>query len=144
VSQPLYRRPSVIRFQDVDAAGIIFFARAYDYMHDAFVECLKTRGLDLAQHLAKGTWGAPLVHSEADYKKPLRFGTEIFVEIDRAEFGETSVAISYTLRGVARGEVFCTGRLVHAFIDRTSFRPCPVPAEMRAVFASPAAEESPA
>ena len=32
------------RFQDVDAAGIVFFARIFDYFHDAYVAFFAAHG----------------------------------------------------------------------------------------------------
>ena len=133
VTTPLFRHSRTIRFQDIDAAGIIFFARVYDYFHDAYVEHLKSRGVDLASVLADGEWGAPIAHSEADYKRPLRFGDEVAIEVATAEFGETSVTVGYRIVGASDAtRVYCTGRAVHVFIDRATFRPRPIPAEVRA------------
>lgn len=124
-----------VRFQDVDAAGILFFARAFEYFHDAYVALLDAHGIDLAKILASGTWGAPLASAEAAFKAPLRFGDRVAVEIERADVGTTSITVLFRVLSEPDGaRVFCTGKTVHVFIDRKTFRTIPVPDDVRAVF----------
>src|SRR4051794_27042027 len=84
-----------VRFQDVDAAGIIFFPKILEYFHDAFMAMLAAAGLDLKVILADGSWGMPLIHAEADYLRPLRFGDPIVVEIAVVRLGDRSVTIGH-------------------------------------------------
>ena len=58
-----------VRFQDVDAAGTIFFPKVYEYFSDAYLDLLLAAGLDVPGSLARRESAAPLVHSEA---APLR------------------------------------------------------------------------
>jgi YbgC/YbaW family acyl-CoA thioester hydrolase len=132
---PLFEASRTVLFQDVDAAGIVFFPRVLEYFHDAYVAHLAARGVDVSRVLAEGVWGAPIAHAEADYKRPLRFGDPITVVLSAARLGETSLTVDYRIH--APGEparVYCTGRTVHVFIDRQSFRPRPLPSEVRAAF----------
>jgi 1,4-dihydroxy-2-naphthoyl-CoA hydrolase len=135
VTPPLFALRRGVAFQDVDAAGIIFFARVFEYFHDAYVAHLAARGVDLARVIADGTWGAPLVHAEADYRRPLAFGDQISVQIADAHLGETAVTVHYRVAAADDdARVHCTGKTVHVFIDRATFRPRPVPPEVRAAF----------
>lgn len=129
----LFSTPRKIRFQDIDAAGIIFFAKVFDLFHDAYSDCLQAGGVPLFEVLAKGVWIAPIVHAEADYRQPLRFGDEITVEITSAQLKERSMVIEYALRH-SSGLVYVTGKTAHVFVEKASMRPCPVPDEVRAVF----------
>lgn len=70
-----------VRFQDVDAAKVVFFPRVLEYFHDAYVAFLAERRLALPDILEKGEWGLPIRHAEADYLAPLRFGDAIEVAI---------------------------------------------------------------
>lgn len=65
---------SQVRFQDVDAAGVVFFARYFDLVHDAYAAFLESRGHPLASMFATPAWILPLRHAEADYLRPLRLG----------------------------------------------------------------------
>jgi 1,4-dihydroxy-2-naphthoyl-CoA hydrolase len=141
---PLYSMTRPVRFQDIDAAGIIFFARVFEYLHDAFFECLASRGIDIAAVLSSRAWGMPVVHAEADYRRPLRFGDAVAVELDSADIGESSLTARYTIRDASeRARVYCEGRTVHVFIDRDTSRTRPVPDEVRAAFTAAATPAAP-
>lgn len=121
---------STVRFQDVDAAGIVFFARVFDLFHDAFVATLRDGGVRLEDVLRDRQWGAPLVHAEADYSKPLSFGDELVTEVTVVARGETSMTVRHVVR--RRGVTCATGLTKHVFIDRETGRPRPVPEEVLA------------
>lgn len=123
-----YRR--TVRFQDVDAAGIIFFARYFEYFHDAYVEFLDDTAAALPAALAARTWAAPLVHAEADFLKPLRFGDSIEVELAAAEIGDKRAVVRYR---VWRDEdVVALGETVHVSIDPARFAATPLDPTFRA------------
>lgn len=131
-----------IRFQDVDAAGIVFFARVLDYFHDAYVAFLQDRGLPLADVLRNAEWGLPLRHAEADYLAPLAFGDVVDVGLVGASFMESDLVVAYraSLRVSSRGTpgaVAAVGHTHHVVIgggmERPRRRP-PTP-ELLAAFA---------
>ena len=125
----LHVEPGVVRFQDVDAAGIVFFARVLDYFHDAYVAFLRARDISLEAALADGGWVAPIRSAEADYLRPLRFGDPFTVTLLTAEVEETEYSIRYRLdRG---GETACTGTTRHVCVDPDTFRRTQVPERVR-------------
>ena len=119
-----------IRFQDIDAAGIIFYPRVLEMFHDAYAAFLAFAGSPLPEVLRTGTWLAPVRHAEADYFKPLRFGDPVVVEICRAHLAETEAVLGYR---IARdnGEVCVVGQVVHTFVERVSFKRTPIPEGVR-------------
>ncbi len=121
-----------VRFQDIDAAGIIFFARYFEYFHDAYAEFLADTEAALPAALRAKAWAAPLVHAEADFLKPLRFGDPIEVELAEAELAEKRAVVRYR---VWRGdEVVAIGETVHVSIDPKAFVATPLdPAYRRAL-----------
>lgn len=124
------RRP--VRFQDVDAAGIIFYPRVLEYFSDAYIAMLRAAGFDLPNELARGTLAMPLVHAEADYLHPLRFGDAVDVEIVGVRVGSRSFTVGYRVR-LTSGQIASTGQTVHVCLDRATFKPVAVPEGMRAV-----------
>ncbi len=135
---PLYSHPRVVAFQDIDAAGIVFFARIFEYFHDAYVAQLAARGVQLADTLRSRAWGAPLVHAEADYRKPMHFGDRIDVDIVSATLGDTSMTVHYSVRaGSADARELAVGKTVHVFIDPSTGTPRAIPPEVRAAFSAP-------
>ena len=124
-----------MRFQDVDAAGLVFYARFFDYFHDAYVSFLRERGAPLEAALQDGSWVAPLRGAEAEYLRPLRFGDAIEVSIAEVRLEETEYTIGY--RVVTGGEAACVGRTRHVSVDPETFRRCRVPEPLRIALSSP-------
>jgi YbgC/YbaW family acyl-CoA thioester hydrolase len=127
----LHAEPRPVRFQDVDAAGIIFFARVLEYFHDAFLGLLRRAGIDLAAVLREGNWGMPLGHAEADYLGPMRFGDDVVVEIVRLDLGERSLHVGARVRS-PEGRILAIGQAVHVCIDRGTFRSKGIPEQTAA------------
>jgi 1,4-dihydroxy-2-naphthoyl-CoA hydrolase len=126
---PAFTERRIVAFQEVDAAGIVFYARVFDYFHDAYVAFLRARGVPLEAALRDGSWVAPLRHATADYRRPLRFGDEIAVSVVAVELEETEFRVRYRIEngdGVA-----CEGETVHVSVDPETFRRAPVPAVLR-------------
>ncbi|HEX9619081.1 MAG TPA: thioesterase family protein [Polyangiaceae bacterium] len=116
-----------VRFQDVDAAGIVFYPRVLEYFHDAYVEFLARHGEPLPVVLAERRWAAPLRHAEADYFRPLRFGDSIEVALVRAHVEPTQITVGYRVENLGTKEVAAVGQTVHSFVILPSFERCPVP-----------------
>lgn len=121
-----------VRFPDVDAAGIVYFAKAFDYAHLAWEELLAAGGLPLHEAIPGRSWILPLIHAEADYRRPMRFGERLRVEASLADVGGSTVTLRYAVRG-AEGELRATVTLVHCAVDKTSARRIPLPDEVLAV-----------
>ncbi len=119
--------PRAIRFQDIDAAGIIFYPRVLEMFHDAYGAFLAHAGCPLPEVLRSGGWLAPVRHAEADYFKPLRFGDAVNVEICRAHILATEVTLGYRIARIQGGEVCAVGQVVHTFVDRQTFTRIPIP-----------------
>ena len=125
-----------VRFQDVDAAGIIFYPRALELCHDAYVAFLEHVGLPLHEVL-RGPWLAPVRHAEADYLKPLRFGDKVEVALVGAHFetmpNPTEVTLGFR---VGRGtEAAILVQTIHTFVERKTFQRTGVPDELKKALA---------
>ena len=128
-----FRHPTPPRFQDVDAAGIVFYARLFAYFHDAYVAFLESLGPELALHRAieSADFLIPLVHAKADFKAPLRFGDEATTTVRVDRIGTSSYTIAYQIhRG--DGQLAAEGQTVHACAGKEDFRPRPLPESLRA------------
>jgi YbgC/YbaW family acyl-CoA thioester hydrolase len=132
-----------VRFQDVDAAGTVFYPRYFDYLADASSALLAARGVDVPAVVNTRTWLAPLRHVEAEFYGPLRFGDPYVIDVVALHAGETSYGFGCRVSaddGSAR--VLATLFVVHVCIDPVSFRPAPLPEVLRAALAEPAATMS--
>ena len=123
-----------IRFQDVDAAGIIFYPRLLEYFHDTYVSFLSAVGTPLPEVLKSGRWISPVRHAEADYFRPLRFGDAVEVALVRAHVEPTEVTLGYRVARSDSGEVAVVGQVVHTFLDAASFQRTEIPEGLRGAY----------
>jgi acyl-CoA thioesterase FadM len=131
---PRHHTDTHVRFQDVDAAGTIFYPRLFELFADVWGALLRHRGLDLPAHLREGTWAAPITHAEADYCRALRFGDPLRVCIVGSRLGESSFRLGYRVEHPEDpSHVYATGQTVHVAVDRAAFRPIPLPEALRMV-----------
>ncbi len=124
-----HERP--VPFQDVDAAGVVFFARYLEYFHDALLDRLERRAYPLAEVLAAGEPIAPLKHAEADYRRPLRFGERFRAAIVLAHFEETQLTLAYRIERLPERELVAWGQTVHVAVEPATFTRTAVPEALR-------------
>lgn len=117
-----FRHAFTVTFNEVDAAGIVFFSRAFEYCHAAYEAALAAGGLPLAEILDGGEWVLPLVRAEADYKQPMRLSERLFVEVSLGELGESSAPVDFRIVDAA-GRLRVSARCVHVCLDRARFKP---------------------
>lgn len=126
--------PLTARFQDVDAAGIVFYPRVLEYCHDAYVAFLAAHGHPLHQVLAERRWAAPLRHAEADYLRPIRFGDALEVLLVRARLEGSVLSLGYRLLPASGGAPLALAQTVHVFVDPVHFKRLEPPADLAAAF----------
>ena len=125
----------VVRFQDADPAGIVYFARVFEFAHQAFEDCLIAGGLPLAGVIADADWAMPLVHAEASYRRPMRHGDALVIEVEVAGRSERSVRLAFRVLD-ADGKLCAAVQHVHAAASRPAFAPCAVPAAFLAALSA--------
>ena len=123
-----------VRFGHVDPAGIAYFPRIYDYLHDVFEELWEKHVGQRYYHLLlERKIGFPLVHSEVDFKAPLRFGDRPVVSVSCFKLGRSSLGLRYVFRLADR--VLVDARQVTSCVDLDVMESIPIPEEFRARFA---------
>lgn len=123
-----------VRFQDVDAAGVLFFGRIFDYCHQAYEELIESSGVDRAHYFHRAEYLVPIAHAEADYRKPIRVGERMNVAIDVTRVGRASVRLRYRVTGPSVDDLRAEVVTVHAFVDRATMRPISIPEPLRGFF----------
>ena len=109
-TSPAFVEPRTVRFQDVDAAGIVFYPRILEYFHDAYVGFLASVDLPLPRVLAEQTFIAPVRRANAEFLRPMRFGDPIDVGLVCAVFVGSSLTLGYRIAGRKAGHArpqFC-------------------------------------
>lgn len=127
----LYER--AVRFEEVDAAQIVFFARFLHYAHEGMEALLG--GLDggYVRLVMERRIGMPAVSVTCDFRSPLRFGDVALVEVRVARIGNKSVTFRYDFIRKKDGVNAATVEHVCAVTDLDAMRAVPVPDDVRAL-----------
>jgi 4-hydroxybenzoyl-CoA thioesterase len=120
-----------VRFDEVDAAGIVYFAHFFTWCHDAMAATLARLEGGYAGLVNRRRLGLPVVHVEADFASPVRFGDQVRVSPTVERIGASSVALRFDLaRESDRGHV-ATIRHVVVLTDLAELRARPLPDDVR-------------
>lgn len=90
-----------VRFEEVDAAGIVFFGRFMEYCHEAMERFFDGITGGYVGLIMKRRLGFPAVHVDASWKAPLRYGDAMRIEITVSKIGTTSSTFRYRFVRVA-------------------------------------------
>ena len=122
----------IVRFGDVDSAGIVYYPRYAHYLHVGmerfFAEAL---GVDYAELTVERRFGLPTVRLEVDFKRPFRYGDRIEMEIAIGRVGATSVEWLYALRAEGEEAVRARARTVTVASDLATIEKVDVPGWLR-------------
>ncbi len=120
----VYKLP--VRFHELDPAGIVFFARIFQYAHDAYEAWMREIGFPLHIPMAERGYALPLAHAEADFRAPIGPGQEIVIELAAASVGKTSYTLASRLK-TPQGTLLASVTTVHVCVDAASRRPRALP-----------------
>jgi len=127
---PVYQHKLTVPFQDIDAAGVVFYAHLFRYAHEAYEHFMQQIGCSLQELLAEGSYLLPLVHAEADYRRPLRHADKLKIELRLKRLGRTSFTLGYRVLAEDQTE-HASLETVHVALDRTTQRPLSLPDSLR-------------
>jgi len=127
----VFERP--VRFDEVDAAGILFFARFFNYAHDAMEAFFGQLPGGYVQLINERKIGLPAVHVDADFLSPLRFGDVTRIEVSTVHIGRSSCAFRHSMSRAADGKKVAVVKHVCAATDLASMKSLPIPDDMRAL-----------
>lgn len=86
-----------VRFGDIDQAGIVYYPRFFNYFHMVYEDYLRERVIPLHVLLKERHIGFPIVHLEADFRAPLRYGDVCPVELELVKLGGSSLTYRYRI-----------------------------------------------
>lgn len=123
-----------IRFEDIDAAQIVFFPRYLVYCHEALEQFFGALEGGYSHLIVKRRIGLPAVHIDMEFKKPLRYGETVTVQVDITKIGKSSVGIRYTIVRVGDGaEVATINHVCVLTAMEEELHSKPIPADVRAL-----------
>jgi 4-hydroxybenzoyl-CoA thioesterase len=85
-----------IKFDDVDAAGLVYYPRFFHLCHVVFEDLFNQKGpISYPKLIKERRIGFPTVHVEATFSHPLRYGDDVEIELKLLEIKNSSVVTAY-------------------------------------------------
>jgi len=86
-----------VRFQDTDAAGVVYFANVLSMCHEAYEASLAASGIDLKQFFGRGAIAIPIVHASVDLRQPMFCGEQHFIHLTPTQLSPSKFSIQYAI-----------------------------------------------
>lgn len=131
-----------VRFNEVDAAGIVFYPRFFDYFHMAFEDFFgAATGVDYPVWIHQRRIGWPAVNVQADYLAPLKYGMKVDVSLGFHTLGRSSFVCEYRAVDPETGALFARAAITVVTTDLDAMKSLPIPEEVREALERFLAEE---
>lgn len=127
-----------IRFQDTDAAGVVYFANALSICHEAYEASLAAAGIDLKSFFRGESIAVPIVHAEISYFQPMFCGETYLIEVAPDLLSPDKFQVRYTMRGPVQAadtdetahSLISEATTVHLCIDPATRKRMPLPSQL--------------
>ena len=121
-----------VRWEDIDAAGIINYQAYLRFFGLAEVELFRSCGLSYRTLFEQlGIW-LPRVHVECDFFVPVTLDELLLVDAFFSRIGTSSIHLNFEVRrNQDRDTVVATGKYILVTVRRGEFKPAPVPDMLR-------------
>lgn len=124
----MFEYQTQIFLHHTDAAGRLFFASQFYFIHEANEKFLESLGFTLQELLNHPRVHFPIVHAEADYKAVLVAGDKIRIDVAIEKIGQTSVVFAYMVHK-ADGTFAGSAKTVSVSVDRAAGQKTTIPDE---------------
>ncbi len=121
-----------VRWEDIDAAGIINYQAYLRFFGLAEVELFRSCGLPYKTLFDEiGVW-LPRVHVECDFLRPVRLDDLLIVEAYFGHLGRTSIHLNFVAHRKDEPELtVATGQYILVAVARGEFKPMLIPDVVR-------------
>jgi len=129
-----FSRP--IRFEEVDAAGIVFFGRFLGYAHEAMEGFFSELEGGYPRLITVRKIGLPAVDVKMSFLAPARYGDVLAIDTTTAKLGSRSATLRYRMR--REGDGVQVALVEHTVVtsDLTAMRSVDMPADVRSIFSA--------
>ncbi len=120
-----------VRFQDTDAAGVVYFANTLAMCHEAYEESLIVSGVEVWKFFGSGAIALPIVHAEADYRHPAFCGDRHEILLTPVFTSQDGFEIRYEIYGEGdRDRLISKALTRHVCINPVSRERQPLPQQV--------------
>jgi 1,4-dihydroxy-2-naphthoyl-CoA hydrolase len=107
-----------VRFQDTDAAGVVYFANVLTICHEAYEAALESLGIDIKQFFTNPSTAFPIVHTNVDFIRPMYCGDKLFINLTTLKIRVEQFEIDYQI--YINDKLAAKAMTRHVCIDVTS------------------------
>jgi acyl-CoA thioester hydrolase len=130
---PAVTVPIPTSYFQFDQQGVVFNMWYFGWFDDAMTQFLSEVGYPYPAMNGDG-FDVQLVHTEADWRDPVRYGEQVLVDVAAERVGSTSFTLYFGVRVGAQER--CTGRTVYVVVGTDGSGKRPMPPKLRAALES--------
>ncbi|MCP5062211.1 MAG: acyl-CoA thioesterase [Ignavibacteriae bacterium] len=116
-----------ISFGETDPGGIIFFAELFKITHIVYERLFENFGTK-RNYFLDDEFMIPIVHTEADFVSPMKFGDEIKCTVMVEDIGSTSFLLKYQFQ--KNDKIMATSKTTHVMVNKNNFVKTKIPIEL--------------
>lgn len=135
VEVTMFKYTVTINIHHTDLVGILYFGRLFEIAHTVYEAFLESKNIHLAHIITTKPYLLPIVHCNADYRRPMYLGEKLQVELTNSAFGEKSYTLQYLFKN-SEGLLKANVTTIHAAVDKKTFQSILVPSEVREIVQS--------
>jgi len=84
-----------VRFQDTDAAGVVYFANVLAMCHEAYEASLAASDINLKVFFSNPDRVIPIVHASVDFYRPMFPGDRLIIQVKPKQIADDEFEIAY-------------------------------------------------
>ena len=107
----------MVQYYETDKMGCVHHSNYIRWFEEARTEFLRRIGLGYDSMEAAGII-SPVLDAYAEYRTMTRFGATVDIDIEIESYNGIRLGIVYQVRDHVSGELRCTGKTHHCFLDR--------------------------
>ena len=86
-----------VRFEDTDAAGVVYFSNILRICHEAYEVSLAASGINLKSFFTNPSVAFPIVHANVDFLRPMYCGDNLMISLLAEKIGLDKFEITYEM-----------------------------------------------
>ncbi|KAM3100011.1 acyl-CoA thioesterase [Phormidesmis sp. 146-35] len=110
----------IVRFQDTDAAGVVYFANVLTICHEAYEASLMAVEINLKGFFSGSKTAVPIVHADVDFFRPMYCGDRLSIQLTPRAISDSEFEIFYEIRLTNQEQSTCKAHTRHVCIHLES------------------------
>lgn len=126
--------PIRVYYEDTDAGGVVFYANYLKFFERGRTEWLRNLGVNQAKLADEQQRIFVVVGTQVRYRSPARLDDVVEIKTRLTKVGNSSSNFEQVAE--RNGEVLVESSIQICCVDNQSFKPAPIPADIRSLFLS--------